>query len=62
MKCTNCGSVLSCGCQKRTASDGRAVCGACITNYEASLKQAKLSSPGNTAPSNVNVFYTAPKK
>lgn len=63
MNCTNCGAKLSCGCQKRTASDGRAVCGTCIAAYEAGLKQIKVGiPPASTKPSNVSVFYTAPKK
>jgi hypothetical protein len=37
--CSNCKRNLSCGCQRRTASDGKAVCSNCITSYEASLKQ-----------------------
>tara|TARA_R100000278_G_scaffold103443_1_gene79852 strand:+ start:1327 stop:1473 length:147 start_codon:yes stop_codon:yes gene_type:complete len=41
-KCLNCGATLSCGCQKRTASDGRQVCNACINAYEAKLKQQKI--------------------
>ncbi len=37
-KCTHCGKQLSCGCQKRTASNGKSVCTSCITAYEAKLK------------------------
>jgi len=37
--CSNCKSNLSCGCQKRTASDGKSVCTKCQTSYEAKLKQ-----------------------
>jgi hypothetical protein len=37
--CSNCKTTLSCGCQRRTASDGKAVCSNCLTSYEASLKQ-----------------------
>ena len=37
--CLNCKRNLSCGCQKRKASDGKSVCSNCITTYEASLKQ-----------------------
>jgi hypothetical protein len=37
--CSNCKTTLSCGCQKRTASDGNAVCSNCLTSYEANLKQ-----------------------
>ncbi len=36
--CMNCKSALSCGCQRRTASDGKAVCSTCLLSYEASLK------------------------
>lgn len=39
MNCQNCGSKLSCGCQKRVASDGKEVCSTCATNYEILLKQ-----------------------
>jgi len=36
--CSNCGKKLSCGCQKKTASDGRSVCNSCSTQYEKQLK------------------------
>lgn len=39
--CSNCRKNLSCGCQKKTASDGKSVCNACITSYEAGLKQKR---------------------
>ena len=39
--CLNCGTKLSCGCQKRTASDGKSVCGTCLTGYEAALKSGQ---------------------
>ena len=42
--CPNCKTKMSCGCQKRTASNGASVCSTCISQYEASLK---------TKPSNV---------
>jgi hypothetical protein len=42
--CSNCKRNLSCGCQRRTASDGKAVCSNCITSYEASLKQRQAAS------------------
>jgi hypothetical protein len=41
MKCTSCGTQLSCGCQLRTASNGTKVCTGCITNYEQQLKQQR---------------------
>lgn len=51
--CTNCGTKLSCGCQKRTASDGRAVCGTCLSGYEATLKNKTAVKPATP----VNVIY-----
>jgi hypothetical protein len=41
MKCANCGAALSCGCQKRTAPDGKQVCTKCVHSYEAKKKEAK---------------------
>tara|TARA_R100001509_G_scaffold158669_1_gene124152 strand:+ start:987 stop:1124 length:138 start_codon:yes stop_codon:yes gene_type:complete len=41
VKCMNCGKRLSCGCQKRTASDGKQVCSTCASSYEAKLKSKK---------------------
>ncbi len=41
MKCQNCGNTLSCGCQRRVASDGKNCCTACIATYEAKLKVKK---------------------
>lgn len=45
MKCANCGSNHSCGCQKRTASDGKQCCTKCLSKYEHELvakKNAKV--------------------
>ncbi len=39
MSCLNCGRLITCGCQKRTASDGKIVCSACLQSYEDSLKK-----------------------
>jgi hypothetical protein len=36
-RCSNCGSELKCGCQKRVASDGKQCCTTCIGPYEASI-------------------------
>jgi|APGre2960657404_1045060.scaffolds.fasta_scaffold30906_3 transcription elongation factor Elf1 len=36
-KCPNCGAPLSCGCQKKKASNGTLVCANCITKYERTL-------------------------
>jgi len=43
-KCLNCGATMSCGCQKRTASDGKSVCSSCAAAYEQSLKNKKADS------------------
>jgi hypothetical protein len=39
--CPNCGKKLSCGCQRKTASNGRTVCNNCVSQYESSLKTQK---------------------
>jgi transcription elongation factor Elf1 len=36
---------MSCGCQRRTASDGKAVCSSCSNVYEKSIKSE--AQPGN---------------
>lgn len=36
--CSNCGKNLSCGCQRRTASNKKSVCSNCLKSYENSLK------------------------
>jgi len=38
MNCPNCGKRITCGCQKKVASDGKQVCTMCKTTYEQSLK------------------------
>ena len=38
-KCSNCNRNLSCGCQKRVASNKAQVCTNCISAYEMKLKQ-----------------------
>lgn len=40
--CPTCNSKLSCGCQRRTASNGASVCTQCIARYEADLKNTNL--------------------
>ena len=39
--CPNCKAKLSCGCQKRKASNGQQVCANCLAKYEAQLKNNK---------------------
>jgi len=39
--CLNCGATITCGCQIRTASDGKKVCSSCVVNYETFIKKLK---------------------
>lgn len=41
MNCQNCNSQITCGCQKRTASDGKQVCSNCLAAYEKKLAEIK---------------------
>ena len=36
-----CGNIISCGCQRRKASDGTMRCTKCIAAYEAQLKKLR---------------------
>ncbi len=36
--CPNCNNQLSCGCQRRTASNGTQVCSSCLSAYETKLQ------------------------
>lgn len=56
--CLNCNKKLSCGCQKRTASDGKSVCSNCLSNYERNLKASGVVTP----PPRVTVFKAPIKK
>lgn len=60
MICLNCKSKMSCGCQKRTASDGASVCSTCIAGYENALKRGKKDNPQNIQIT--KAVYTPPKK
>lgn len=57
-KCQNCGNNMSCGCQKRTASNGATACSSCINTLEASIKGAKLaaSKPNQLGPLGPNRY------
>jgi len=37
-QCSNCNQQLSCGCQKRNASNGVQVCTNCLSNYESQIQ------------------------
>lgn len=70
-KCPNCGANLSCGCQRKAASNGASVCSGCLGHYERTLtgksipKQSNTPifpgiqpDSGQTAPSNVQIEVT----
>jgi hypothetical protein len=42
--CSNCKGRMSCGCQRRTASNGVQCCSSCVKGYEQSLKKDKQST------------------
>ena len=44
MECPNCKKQLSCGCQRKVASDSTNVCSGCISQYENKLKLVKSVS------------------
>ena len=56
--CPNCNARLSCGCQRRTASDGKAVCSMCLVKYENTIKLQK--TPQRFIPPKQGFDYTAP--
>ena len=57
--CPNCKTILSCGCQKRAASNGVQVCTLCIAKYEASIKS---TIPHNGSTNfNINTIHNPPK-
>ena len=52
MNCPNCNARLSCGCQKKRASDGTQCCSTCLPFYEKKLQAEKninsIHAPNNT--------------
>jgi RNA polymerase-binding transcription factor DksA len=38
MNCPNCNAPISCGCQRRVASNGAQVCASCLAAYEQMLR------------------------
>jgi len=43
-QCSNCKQNLSCGCQKRNASNGVQVCSNCLSSYESQIKNVNQPS------------------
>lgn len=61
MTCSNCNARLSCGCQRKTASDGTACCSSCIAFYEKGLISKKEITPTTSKsilPAQKNVWGT----
>ena len=43
-QCSNCKQNLTCGCQKRNASNGVQVCSNCLSSYESQIKNVNQPS------------------
>jgi len=43
-QCSNCKQKLTCGCQKRNASNGVQVCSNCLSSYESQIKNVNQPS------------------
>lgn len=46
-KCPNCSANITCGCQRRVASDGKSVCTNCQAIYEKKLAEKKAAATQN---------------
>ena len=46
--CPNCNARLSCGCQRRQASNGASACSSCVGALEEKIKSQKLATPTTT--------------
>jgi hypothetical protein len=62
-KCLNCGSAITCSCQKVVAADGKTVCKNCVASYNQQLNiQKSQPKPNSVAPSGVTATYVGPGK
>jgi len=43
--CANCGTKLSCGCQKRTTADGKSACTNCVNKTQSTQKITNTTAP-----------------
>lgn len=59
-KCGNCGKALSCGCQKRKASNGASVCSNCIASYEKMQVNKTVKPLETNIEKNTNKLSTSP--
>jgi hypothetical protein len=51
---------MSCGCQKRVATNGVSTCSSCLAKYEAKLKTLRTANPQNI--NITSVTYNSAKK
>jgi hypothetical protein len=60
-QCQNCKARLSCGCQKRVASDGKHTCTNCLPMYEKQLiEQRNKTNRANAQTPIVNSVIWTP--
>lgn len=59
--CPTCKSTLSCGCQKRVASNGVQVCTLCIAKYEKEILAKKTIPHNGSTNFNINTIHNPPK-
>ena len=52
--CQNCGTRMSCGCQKRTATNGASACSSCVSALNAKLAAAVVEPPVQTLRTPLN--------
>lgn len=53
--CGNCGTKLSCGCQKRTLADGKQGCSSCV-NKTVAKASTTVTTSTNTNTVNTNTW------
>jgi len=52
-QCSNCNKQLSCGCQRRNASNGVQVCTNCLSSYESKIQIINQPSVNTEAETKV---------
>lgn len=57
--CPNCGARLSCGCQRRQASNGAGACSNCVAALEQKIKVLKQATDTTTKASTVQPKWGA---
>jgi len=57
-KCPNCGARMSCGCQRRQASNGASACSSCLSALEAQIKVLKQAT-ATTTPTTIQPQWGA---